>query len=537
MDRFSLTILTGKPAIDWLNDPANEEAWTDLYRRCPWRFPTLAPAYYRTWLAHYGHEWEAVLVLASDPAGRLHGVFPLARSGDVVTGAGAHQAEYQGWLSTAGDAAPFARAALKLVSGTCPAHRIRLRYLAPAIPKHLIGALCRDDRVIASTHPRPLLALNAGALGKALRKKGTRSKINRLQRLGRLEFRRLTGIEEISQHLDEIIGLYDFRQGAANDCSPFLEDPHKKDFLLELAGTAAADELHISCLTLNGRIIGAHIGVISGDQAQLAILAYSPLYAAFSPGKLQIYYTARMLAEEGLAWFDLTPGGDPWKERFATDHDQVLSLEVHPSKWQAHRVRVKGRAEGIARGLLGSLGLSPARLRALLGGKRLPGTGPRVGVRKATPAPGAGAVLRWNGILPDGASGSAPVRRNALDDLIRYRGPDRQAFLRDAMRRLESGQTTYTMVLDERLVCWGWVSPEQGGSPGATLQGIHARAGHDDQLLPLVWRILRDLKDTGVDAVYLDAEPGQETSGWARGMGFGMAGATPSRPPSQTGET
>jgi len=329
-------------ALSWMDAPGNQAAWQDLYQACAWRFPTLSPAFYRLWLKHYGEEWDPLLVVANDRAGRLAGLFPLATREGLVTGAGAQQAEYQGWLSSPENGAFFLHEAIDAIKAAFPANTIRLRYLVPDIPVAAISEVCHQHpEAVLATFARPLLGLDETFVQKALRKKNTRSKINRLRRLGNLEFRRLTDINEIREKLDSIIAIYDFRQGAANNSCPFHDDPHKKDFLLDWAAEAANKELHISCLTLDDAIIGAHIGINADGKTQLAILAYSPEYSAFSPGKIQVYLTAQMLMEEGLSYLDLTPGGDPWKERFATDHDQVSAVDIYPNRTAASRVRLR----------------------------------------------------------------------------------------------------------------------------------------------------------------------------------------------------
>lgn len=543
-----LILLLAEEALAWLNEPANSAAWQKLYTDCPWSFPSLAPDYYRIWINHYGDVWAPLLVLAEDNAGSLLGVFPLAVGKGLITGAGAHQAEYQGWLSNEADAVDFLDHSLELLSRTFPSHKLKLRYLVPSIPSRFIEALChRNSRVIPTHHPRPLMKLDGETIHKALRKKNTRSKINRLRRLGQLEFRRLTDPTEISEKLDEIIGLYDFRQGGANDVCPFLDDPRKKGFLLEWASQAASKALHISCLTLDDEVISAHIGVISDDEIQLAVLAYSPFYSAFSPGKLQVYHAAEMLAKADLAWFDLTPGGDPWKERFASDHDTALSLEVYTSKNEARLVRLRTGTEGMARRLLDWMGISPAKIRVLV--RRRPTHGPNRTIFRgrepaftgARPLAGDGVAYRWNGILPDTKSGFAAVRRNALDDLVRYHPgdhePGRQAFLREALARLESGDTAYTMRDGDRLACCGWLSLEPGGSQPATIHDLYPWGGYQDCLETLVRGILHDLKEQGVAAVYLPIGPVEQgMPDWVTSLGFEPYAAPPSHPAPPAGK-
>lgn len=521
-----LKLLHADEALAWLNEPAHTAAWRRLHADCPWSFPSLSPDYYRIWIHHYGDIWAPLLVLAEDLTGSLLGVFPLAISEGLITGAGAHQAEYQGWLSDEADAVDFLDRSLQLLARAFPSHKVKLRYLVPSIPPRFIEDLCRrNPRAIPTYHPRPLMKLDGATVHKALRKKSTRSKVNRLRRLGQLEFRRLTDPTEIAEKLDEIITLYDFRQGAANDVCPFLDDPRKKGFLLEWAAQAANNVLHISCLTLNDEIIGAHIGVIANDEIQLAVLAYSPHYSAFSPGKLQIYHTAGMLAEAGLGWFDLTPGGDPWKERFASDHDTVLALDVYPSVVTAQGLRVKMQLDTTAHSILDRIGISPASLKALL--KRLRRPEPARALSRKDAQPPSRNIHRLDPERFAGCAADEAVHTNSLNDLIRYQAngasPDRQTFLRQALSWLESGDTAYTILIGDRLVCSGWLSLEPGqtdpveqksGIPAsddrATIHDLSALNGYHDQLTVLVRKIVCDLKGSGIRAVYLSIDRAEQ---------------------------
>ena len=543
MAQLSLEILLAEDAYAWSAIPANTQAWQQLYRDCPWRFPTLGPDFYRLWLRHYSKAWKPLLVIGTDAGGKLQALFPLAVRGALITGVGAHQAEYQGWLGHEENAGDFLREALRGIQDRLPSHRVRIRYLAPAIPPGAVTAVCsRYPAAILTQHARPLLRLDMTSIEKNLRKKGTRSKLNRLKHAGRVDFRRLTDIAQIREHLGSIIAMYDFRQGAANDTCPFLEDPDKEAFLLDWAAQSADDELHISCMTLNDRAIAAHIGVSGGDGTQLAILAYSPEYGACSPGKLQVYHTARMLAEEGGAHLDLTPGGDPWKERFATEHDRVLALEVHPSAAAAARIRLSNRLNRHARSALRGLGVSPTRLKAvlqaareLLIGKLLQALRPAHIEYRLYRA----ALPRLPISPPGGEVHINDLRQLTLFDPDR-RQPGRQSYLARALARLESGDRIYTIADNGRLLCSARLSgPRARTYVAETEQDLrfplpshliddlyfHPDIRGERNAKILLQRILSDLKEDGIQAAYLGVNTANMNDDWLKALGFEAVGS------------
>ena len=544
MARLSLEILLAEDADAWSATPANMQAWKKLYQECPWHFPTLSPDFYRLWLRHYGKDWRPLLVIGSDTAsGKLQALFPLAVRGALITGAGAHQAEYQGWLGGEENAGDFLRDALRGIQDRLPSHLVRLRYLVPAIPQRAVAAVCsRYPAALLTQYPRPLLRLDKASIEKNLRKKGTRSKLNRLKRAGQVDFRRLTDIDRIHDHLGSIIAMYDFRQGAANDSCPFLDDPNKEAFLLDWAAQSADDELHISCMTLNDRAIAAHIGVRGGEGIQLAILAYSPEYGAYSPGKLQLYHTARMLAEEGSTYLDLTPGGDPWKERFATEHDTVLILEVHPSATAAARIRLSNRLDRHARSLLRGLGVSPTRVKSSLRAARGLVTGELLKALRPTHV----EYRLYRMALRDlpVSSPGGEVHMNDLRQLTLYdqeqRQPGRQSYLARALARLESGDRIYSMADYSRLLCSARLSGPRTKAyvaeaeqdllfplPSHLIDDLYFhpdfREGRDATIL--LQRILSDLKEDGVQAAYLGVNTANINDDWLKALGFEAVGS------------
>lgn len=535
MSELSLQLLHARDAIDWLESPIGQASWDQLYRTSSWRFPTLGPDYYRLWFKYYGDVWEPLLAVAKDSKDSYCAIFPLAVDADSITGAGAHQAEYQGWLSDTSLAEAFLRAVLAGIRKRFPNHALRIKYLAPGIPQQIVHAACAGNvRTEISTHPRPLLRLDPAALTKALRKKNTRSKINRLRREGNLALVRITEREAIEKYLDQVIPLYDFRQGAANDSCPFTDDPKKRAFLLEWIRTSPTAELHFTCLQLNGQVIGAHIGVISDKECQLAILAHDPRYTSCSPGKLQIYSTAEMLAGEGLSFLDLTPGGDPWKERFATEHDTVLSLHVFKGTFQAYRHRLQSLIAKLARSLLRRAGIAPSQLRSWIHGLlpihqiRAPAS------RKEHDSSTVSYVLTPQPEYKPPEDRSETVlgtELNALDDLCLYRpgrdGVSRRDFLLHALSRLEQGLTPYTLARGDQLKCCAWVDlrkgPRKEDPCRVTIQDLYSADDQSAEVLKLIDAILYEhLGEEDNVAILRIAATDEATTDRIKQRGFGL---------------
>jgi CelD/BcsL family acetyltransferase involved in cellulose biosynthesis len=459
----SLELLQGKPVANWLSDSSNAESWDRLYRTCPWSTAFLSRGFFELWTKHYGQDWNPVLVLAKDSEGILRALMPLCARKALITGAGAHQAEYQGWLGEEAHVVTFLKNALAQISEAFPGHRVRLRYLPPKIPQAAILVFSKQARrLVTTTYFRPLLKLDPDLIENKLKKKSNRSRWNRLKLAGDLVFGTVHTADEFDACLDGIVSMYDFRQGAVNDSLPFQDDPHKEGFYQDWF-RYLPEQLHVTCMRLNGPLISALVGVNSVTETHLAILAHSPQHSRQSPGKLHLYKAAEALAAQGRHWLDLTPGGDVWKERFATHHDQVVELDVYPRAMDAQRTRFIRATAKVLRTLFIRLGISPASVRSFLiklqrakhvclgfcFGRLLPKL---IECRIYSTEP-CGLDVREKINI---------ARVDALHDLVRFKpteeGRSRYAFLSQALSRLEAGETAYTVVEDQQLTHFGWVA-------------------------------------------------------------------------------
>jgi hypothetical protein len=151
-----------------------------------------------------------------------------------------------------------------------------------------------------------------------------KNKYKRLQRLGDVRFVQITDFETFKKILPEITVQFDFRQGAMFNKNQFLESPAKTGFFLDLFQRGL---LHVTLLKLDEDILASMVSIYDKKWLHLqGINTHSPMYAKHSPGILHFYLLGDFIAKEGFEAFDLTPGLDAYKERWATDHDTVCTL-------------------------------------------------------------------------------------------------------------------------------------------------------------------------------------------------------------------
>jgi CelD/BcsL family acetyltransferase involved in cellulose biosynthesis len=469
---MTLTLLIGADADSLLRDRAFQQQWNSLYAACPWATIFQCADFVTTWYEVYREPFKPLLISEILPDGSLGGLLTLAVSADSpqLVFAGAEQAEYHTWLARSDNGDTFIAAAMELLRASFSGRTLTFQYLPPTAPKQWLAKglpWARQSRL--ATWTRPLMKLGDGEkLRKSLRKSGNKSRLNRMKRLGDVQFEHLHGAADLAAVFDDIIAYYDFRQGAVNDAVYFQADPLRKPFYLALM--RIEDLLHVTVLKVGDRVVAAHLGLRDRKQCVLGIPTHSPFHALHSPGKLQLLMLGVELAQQGFDALDLTPGGDLYKERFATDHDEVHILTVFLSDraWQKQSTELKiwsrATAGSIGKWLIGSVGIElntakefTRQLRRL---RLTTVTDWQQNVWKKLWSKTEYQIYCYRADTASVENHSYSFRRDYLDDLLLFQPVDhrqtRQDFLALCLSRLEAGQHAYTLVSQGRLLtaCW-----------------------------------------------------------------------------------
>jgi GNAT superfamily N-acetyltransferase len=428
-----------------------------------------------------------MLILGRDEAGQLIGVLALATStinGQVVA-AGAWQAEYQTWIALPifGDA--FASSALECLRRALPNQTLTLRYLPSCTPLNWLTSSPASRCFRVDTHRRPLVKLDDRTpIEEVLRKKHNRSRLNRLERRGAVAFKRVSDGDELEALLAAIAPAYDLRQAVSHGSAPFQEDPNKWTFHRALM--QYPELLHVTALMTGQKVASVQVNVRTRDEVHIGIPAHDPWLARESPGAFHMYYLFLCLLDEGLKRVDLTPGDDAYKERFATDFDEVRSLTLFPSPHRRRLAALFATARQPAKRLFTVVGLTPARLSAL--SHRVRRLHPTRSVLSACKDVAAWFYNRREmRVYSCDASKArnqpqqpAIISRDEISHLLLYDGRggwvSRDVFLADSIRRIEGGNHVYTYVEDGRLLHYGWMTERQSKS--------HMDEVHQDFVFP-----------------------------------------------------
>lgn len=467
---MTINLSRHEAALALLMDQSFCRDWDDLFLPCPWATPFQGRAFVTTWYEIYATRYEPLLVSERAANGQLTGLLTLAldRVSGALVVAGTHHAEYQVWLSHPERGDEFILAAIANLRTAFPPQSLFFKYLPPNAPLTWAKSGQFPLRQIEiQSHARPLLNIGDGrGIGESLKKKSNKSRLNRLRQMGEIRFEQITDPVVLEAIFDDIEAFVDLRQGAVHDVLPFRIDPLKKPFHLALL--KHPDLVHVTALRVGEKLAALHFGIRGPTQSVLWLFAHSPFLAAHSPGKFHLLLLGELLAHQGITTFDLTPGGDPWKERFATDHDHVHTLRVtfKSGNRQLKKQQAQQRFEAIAKRGFQAIGMSPQQVRSLIG--KLQRVKPSSLPKKLLKKVWDRTEFRVYVYLPaDVQHLPRPqvMSTDSLDALLAFQPmaeyQTQQGFLARALHQLEAEQHCYTLVENDCLIHYGWLGLRQ----------------------------------------------------------------------------
>jgi CelD/BcsL family acetyltransferase involved in cellulose biosynthesis/RimJ/RimL family protein N-acetyltransferase len=462
-----IDVRIGQSAHDLLGDAAFLAGWKSLHRQCPHATGYQSPGFVGAWYESYKSIYRPVIAISRSANGDLLALWLLAfdPATKELVHAGSHQAEYHLWLALPEAATAFLTSALLELRRHIQFTVLRFKYLPSAALVDTLQAMPgMKNRIAVKIHRRPLLNIDPVRIKESLAKKKTKSRFNRLKKLGVVEFRRVTELGEFDRIIEDFVAFYDFRQSAVNHTMPFREDPLKRPFHRALLAAAPSD-IHLTVTYLDGRLIAALWATISGKTLHIGIPVHSPLLAEHSPGKLHIMQLSEFMTSDAMDVLDLTPGKDPWKEGFANAHDEVAEALIYRSAVARGLADAKDWLRAVIKRCVAAAGVEPQAVRKTV-----------VAVQRARASVLVRRARQWIGALHElriyrgnrEFSGrftcDERVATNAIADLLLIEARsswDRDAFLAEALERLKRGESVYTICVDGRLAHYGWMVRNQ----------------------------------------------------------------------------
>lgn len=322
--KLKTNLLFEKEAFEFIAKPDFQKQWDELHSQNN-SFSTLqSKSFVTTWYATYSAAYEPI-VCVSFLDNKIVGLLFLAQNKITkhLIHAGANEAEYHGWLAVPEFEVEFLRQSLNIIKKNFNNAKWQWQWIPPKTKfATLKKALPNGFSIFSCTEDSPVWDLRDKQKLKKLEKsRSLKSKMKRFQRKGNVVFEIIENTNRLKEVLEQVIPQYDFRQEAAYGTTAFEKDTYKKDFTIALFESGAA---HACVLWLDEKVLAFHFGCKNDKRVCLGVISYNPTSSKDSPGTLLILELAKHLTKEGYYYFDLTPGANSYKSRFAND-TQLLS--------------------------------------------------------------------------------------------------------------------------------------------------------------------------------------------------------------------
>jgi hypothetical protein len=456
MNTKNIRLLEGDEVLQLLENTEFFEKLNTLYQESTGITIFQSPGFIKSWYLIKNPEFAPIMVI-NETSSKLEGAVFLAvkkeddgqikRKNSKIVGLGEYDAEYQTWLVKEGEEKAFLPGAFDQIFNAYPNCKVVFRFIPHAKSLAWIKENPIYDKFsVVQPFRRPMMQMSHPDFKPLFKKRHLKAKLNRFGRAGKMEFEEITEIERFIEVYDEVMVLYDFRQGALFNKTPSVSNPLRRPLFISLF---EQNLLHVSILKLDGEITSCIIGMKSKNWMHLSgLVTYSPFYSKHSPGLVHLYLLGQYLEDQGYEYFDLSPGDDGYKERLATNADEVYELSVCRDRVfkSKRKLRKKFHAWLLSKGIRPmSFNVQVQRSKHLIKVK--------LGALKKR-------FLPPKGNQRDHVSAPVQLEKNNIRHLLAFEdklGISRWEFLSDAFKRVESGEEFYSWKDGTRLLACVWI--------------------------------------------------------------------------------
>jgi CelD/BcsL family acetyltransferase involved in cellulose biosynthesis len=175
---------------------------------------------------------------------------------------------------------------------------------------------------------------------RATRTANLRRQRNRMQRVGRCKFDRLTTYEAITPFLDKFFEMHIRRRHITPMPSLFLDDAYRIFYRGMVGNLAQMGELVFFVESLNQAPIAFGICLEYDNRLIAYQHSFDLEYERFSPGTLLVMHILEDAVERGLGEFDLAAGEQSYKYRISNHTRSLFGLRVFQHLTDYSRMRV-----------------------------------------------------------------------------------------------------------------------------------------------------------------------------------------------------
>jgi len=464
---ISIDFYQGEKVLELMREEGFASEWNKLLDSCPWGSVFQNLNFVHDWYKNYKDKYLPVLIVARSGS-QLVGFLPLAIENYFTSkskkklklfGAGHFFALYQSWICKDEDFEKFGESIFRELNLRYPSHSLNLKFIPPQIPiSRLMKIPYLKSNAVLETYRNPVLNYQS-EYQSIFKKRHFRAKFNRINRAGKLVFKRVLDKETLEPILQKIEVFQDLRQGAQFNKSPFQTDPIQKKMFMDWMENGM---LYVVVLMLDDEIVGALI--LANDNNKIAhlsgLISFNPIYGKFSPGLINLYLLGQKLQEEGFQQLKFSPGYDQYKDRFNNENEEITELFVNGNfaKRQVRILKRRYRAILIQKGyrpldiyvkINKSISFFKKQIRNIL---FRPIFYFLKGVKDNEIS--SNEFLKKNIELKK-------LRFNQLEDLLYFDENNfkitRWEFLKDALKRIENGQSFYTYIEKNQLLACIWI--------------------------------------------------------------------------------
>ena len=352
---YRVEALEGRPAFDALRDE-----WNALLERGPVDHPFVRHEWIAAWLDAFAPAGRLRVLAARGPDGAPAGFAPLLEvrdRGAIRLVAPANDHSCRGEWALGPDAAGAVAALWAHLRDRLRWDVLLLRDLPRDGPTSaLLEPLARADRHLTGrweSLQTPYLTLGCEPVEARLSSKfraNLRRRARRLGELGAVALRREDGRGDLEGALGEFLALEAAGWKGARGTA-IAAEPARARFYTRVARDAAArGALAMRALTLDGRPIAVHLGLVHRGVFSLPKTAYLEALGHVSPGQLLHAEVVAECEALGLAELDFLGPDMEWKRDWAPRHrphdwlyvyrPSLAGRAMHPLK---HRVRPAGK--------------------------------------------------------------------------------------------------------------------------------------------------------------------------------------------------
>lgn len=465
-------LVTDEKARLLMKTPAFLMAWKGLVANSNGFNAFQEPSFVITWYDHYSALYQPVLALAYNQEEKLVSFMGLAwhKKSKFITHAGAHDAEYHGWLSNSEFEIKFLKLTFQSLQDQFSISIWKWGWLPSADSEKIIQkALPEGMYILQENRPAPVWDLSkAEKLRKFRKSKSIKSKISRYKRRGNYRFEIIDDNKRFQEVLSVAKEQYDFRQEASFNEKPFTDDPNKESFCIAIHAAGVA---HASVLWLDDKILSFHLGVGDKNRVCLGINSYDPTESKQSPGTLLLIELAETLLSNGYVCFDLTPGSDSYKDRFANNYNDLARPTIYFNSKAMLKGKITLNAFTQVRRILAFFKLNTNEVRRIknnllesLQNIRLNIVEHNAFKRLKSFIFNKEIYYLYQQVEPvsiDASGNALKVDRQKFMDLQAYSGStpflSKRLLFSSALRKFNKGETLFTVVQNERLEWFVWM--------------------------------------------------------------------------------